>query len=337
VVVNATGPWVDRLRQRDDVRSTPLLRLTKGAHVAVRRARLGHTHAVTFTSPIDGRVMFVLPWGDLSYVGTTDTEEDVSPDDVRATGADVVYLLRSVNALFPDARLTPRDVLATWAGLRALLAPPHERELAPSQVSREHRVVEAPSGLITIAGGKLTTFRIMGQEVVDHVSRRLRAADGRPLAPRPATDRMPLVGGESPNLEALGAALHSRGIPEVQAVHLVRYYGSEAAALGNLVDRDHALGDAIIPGRPEIWAEIVHAIEREMAVRLSDMMIRRLHLFYEDSAQGVSAAPAVAARMAALLGWDDARRAAELDAYRHEVAQSRAFLDEVPRISSPVT
>jgi glycerol-3-phosphate dehydrogenase len=103
------------------------------------------------------------------------------------------------------------------------------------------------------------------------------------------------------------------------------------------VDRDHALGDAIIPGRPEIWAEIVHAVDREMAVRLTDMMIRRLHLFYEDSAQGLGAAPAIAARMAALLGWDDARRAAEIDAYQREVARSRAFLDEVPRVSGPVT
>ncbi len=337
VVVNATGPWVDRLRQRDDAGAAPLLRLTKGAHVAVRRSRLGHTHAVTFTSPIDGRVMFVLPWGDLSYVGTTDTEEDVSPDDLRATGSDVVYLLRSANAIFPDARLTPRDVLSTWAGLRALLAPPPDHDLAPSQVSREHRVVEAPSGLISIAGGKLTTFRIMGREVVDQVSRRLQATDGRPRAPRPATDRLPLAGGETSNLDALIAALGSRGIPELQASHLVRSYGSEAAALGNLIDRDHSLGDPIIPGRPEIWAEIVHATEREMAVRLSDVMIRRLHLFYEDTAQGVDAAPAVAARMAALLGWDEARRRAELDAYRREVARSRAFLDEVPRISNPVT
>lgn len=337
VVVNATGPWVDRLRARDDPRAAPLLRLTKGAHVAVRRSRLDHTHAITFISPIDGRVMFVLPWGDLSYIGTTDTEDAVAPDGVRASGSDVVYLLRSVNALFPDARLTPRDALATWAGLRPLLAPPADRDLRASQVSREHRVVEAPSGLISIAGGKLTTFRIMGRDVVDHVGRRLRTLDGRPLAPRPATDRQPLPGGETANSEALVAALRSRGVPERQADHLVRYYGSEAAAIANRVDRDHALGDPIVPGRPEIWAEIVHAVEREMAVRLSDVLIRRLHLFYEDPAQGLAAAPAVAARMAVLLGWDDARRRQELEAYEREVARSRAFLDEVPRISNPVT
>src|SRR6266576_5200726 len=175
VVVNATGPWVDAIRASDDPHAAPLLRLIKGAHVAVPRARIGHTHGVTLTSPLDGRVMFVLPWGDLSYIGTTDTDEVVSPDDVRATGADAVYLLRSVNALFPDARLAPRDVVATWAALRPLLAP--EREVSASQVSREHRVVEASSGLITIAGGKLTTYRVMGRDVADRVARRLRALD----------------------------------------------------------------------------------------------------------------------------------------------------------------
>jgi glycerol-3-phosphate dehydrogenase len=191
--VNATGPWVDTLRRRDDPHAQPLLRLTKGAHVAVPRARIGHTHAVTLTSPIDGRVMFVLPWGDLSYIGTTDTDEAVSPHDVRATGSDVVYLLRSVNALFPDARLGPRDVISTWAGLRPLLAPARARSAA--QVSREHRVVEGSSGLVTIAGGKLTTYRRMARDVVDVVAKRLHQLDGRPL---PRRDEFHLPPGNGP-------------------------------------------------------------------------------------------------------------------------------------------
>src|SRR6266853_218045 len=137
VVVNATGPWVDRVRRLDDARSDLLLRPTKGVHVAVPRKRVGHTQAVTLMSPIDGRVMFVLPWGDLSYIGTTDTDEDASPDEVRATADDVVYLLRSANAFFPHARLSPADVIASWAGLRPLLRPP--RQVGPSAASREHR------------------------------------------------------------------------------------------------------------------------------------------------------------------------------------------------------
>ncbi len=201
VVVNATGPWVDRVRRLDDAGAEPLLRPTKGAHVAVPRKRVGHTLAVTLTSPIDGRVMFVLPWGDLSYIGTTDTDEDASPDEVRATAQDVVYLLRSVNAFFPHARLSPSDVIASWAGLRPLLRPP--RHLAPSAASREHRVIESRSGLWTIAGGKLTTYRVMARDVVDRVAARLRELDGRPRASRAPTERLPLPGGETADLDGL--------------------------------------------------------------------------------------------------------------------------------------
>jgi glycerol-3-phosphate dehydrogenase len=335
VVVNATGPWVDSLRRRDDPDAPPLLRLTKGAHVAVPRARIGHAHAVTFTSPLDGRVMFVLPWDDLSYVGTTDTDDAGSPDETRATGADAVYLLRSVNALFPDARLAPRDVVSTWAGLRPLLAP--DRARSASEVSREHRVVEGPSGLITIAGGKLTTYRLMGRDVVDRVAKRLRVLDGRPLPPRSPTDRLPLPGGETADLEVLVEALQAREVPEARAWHLVRHYGSESAAVLNLVDRDRSLGEPIIPGRPEIWAEVVHAVEREMAARLGDVLIRRLHLFYEDLAHGSAVSPAVADRMADLLGWDESRRDGELAEYAVEVKRARAFLKEVPRGSKEVS
>src|SRR5438874_4761378 len=145
--------------------------------------------------------MFVLPWGDLSYIGTTDTDEDASPDELRATAQDVVYLLRSANAFFPHARLSPADVIASWAGLRPLLRPP--RQVGPSAASREHRLVESPSGLLTIAGGKLTTYRVMARDAVDRVAARLRELDGRPRGPRAPTDRLPLPGGETADLEGL--------------------------------------------------------------------------------------------------------------------------------------
>ena len=335
IVVNACGPWVDELRRLDEPGADALLRLTKGAHVAVPRKRLGNTHAITLTSPIDGRVMFVLPWGDAdqSYIGTTDTDEAVSPDDVRATAEDVIYLLRSANAFFPQARLSPNDVVATWAGLRALLRP--ARNLAPSQVSREHRIIESASGLLTIAGGKLTTHRVMAQELCDQVAARLRALDGRPRAPRPPTHRLPLPGGETADLEGLTKAAVERGASEATARHLIGAYGSEAAAVLNLVDRDRALGGRIVAGRPELWAEVVHAVEREMAVRLSDVLVRRLHLFYKTRDQAVPATSAVADRLAQALGWDKARRAEELAAYLQLVKRSRAFAREVATLGKP--
>lgn len=324
VVVNAAGPWVDQVRRLDDPRAEPLLRLTKGAHVVVPRARLGHTRAVTLTSPIDGRVMFVLPWGDLSYIGTTDTDDDVSPDDVRATAADVVYLLRSANAFFPHARLGPPDVVATWAGLRPLLRP--ARDVSPSAASREHRVVESPSGLVTIAGGKLTTYRLMARDAVDRVAARLHALDGRPRAPRVPTDRLPLPGGETADLEGLAKAAAERGVSASTARHLVGAYGSEAAAILNLVDRERALGRPIVIGQVPLWAEVTHAVEREMAMRVSDVLVRRLHLFYATRDQALSATEAVADWLGAALGWDGVRRTEEIAAYQELVDRSRAFI-----------
>jgi len=333
VVVNAAGPWVDEVRRLDDPRAGPLLRRTKGTHVVVPRHRLGNSHAVTLTSPIDGRVMFVLPWRDQSYIGTTDTDQGGPPDDVRATGDDVVYLLRSANAFFPQARLAPGDVVSTWAGLRPLLAPAQSG--AASEVSREHRVIDSPSGLITIAGGKLTTFRVMARDVVDRAADRLHELDGRPRAPRPQTDRLALPGGETADLEVLVEAARARGASETSARHLVASYGSESAGVLNLADRDRALGQPIVLGRPEIWAEATYAVEREMALRLTDVLIRRLHLFHEDRDQARGAAPRVAERMAELLAWDGTRAAEELEAYGQEVNRSRAFLQEVARAGRP--
>src|SRR5438132_591327 len=317
-----THRWLGR-------RAGPLVRLTKGTHVVVPRQRLGNTHAVTLTSPIDGRVMFILPWGDQSYIGTTDTDEDVSPDDVRASPEDVTYLLRSANACFPQARLAPTDVVATWAGLRPLLAP--SQELSASAVSREHRVVESPTGLITIAGGKLTTYRVMGRDVAARVAARLHELDGRPRSADPPTHRLPLPGGETADLEVLVEAAKARGALESGARHLVRNYGSESPAVLNLVDRDRGLGRPIVAGRPEIWAEVVHGVEREMAMRLADVLVRRLHLFYEAGGYAAGVAPAVAARMAELLGWDAGRVELELVEYRALADHARGFLSERAR------
>ncbi len=335
VVVNAGGPWVDALRRLDDPAAAPLLRPTKGAHVAVPRKRIGNERAITLFSAIDGRVMFVLPWGELSYIGTTDTDADASPDAVRVTAEDVTYLLRSANAAFPNAHLAANDVVSVWVGLRPLLG--QDPAASPSQVSREHRVVESAQGLITVAGGKLTTYRVMARDVADRVAARLHELDGRPVAPRPPTDRLALPGGEAAELEVLLEAAQARGVREATARHLVASYGSETPAILNLVERDRSLGEAIAPGRPEIWAEVSHAVDREMAVRIQDVLIRRLHLFYEYAEQGTAVAAPVAQRMKKLLGWDDVREAEELVDYFKLVERARAFRAEIGRGSRELT
>lgn len=154
-VVSATGPWQAKG--------------TKGSHIAVPRSRIGNNGAVTMVSPDDGRVMFTLPSGSQSILGTTDLRTDESPDDVEPSDAEVDYLLRAGNAYFPDAKLTIDDVVAKWAGIRPLAkAPPG---LSPSSISREHRISRDAAGMIVVTGGKLTTYRSMAAEIVDEVER----------------------------------------------------------------------------------------------------------------------------------------------------------------------
>lgn len=323
-VVNATGPWSDALRA--EIGEPPLLRRTKGAHVIVRRDRVVNHEAVTITSPLDGRVMFILPWGELSYIGTTDTDTDEGPDEVRATGDDVVYLLRSANAYYPGARLTAEDAMATWAGLRPLLKPEATRD--PSAVSREHRVVEGAQGLVSIVGGKLTTYRVMARQVVDIIAWRLHRLDGRPLARRPPTHREPLPGGEARDLDVVVREVEREGLTRLVAEHLVGTYGTEAIAVARLARSSDDLRQPMVPGHPALRAELVHAIRREMAMTLCDLLIRRTHVFYETPGHAVAEAPALLDLAAAELGWAAPRKAQELAAYLQEVERTMAFRRE---------
>ncbi len=325
VVVNATGPWSDRIKDQWD--EDPALRPTKGAHLAVPRHRIGNKEAIVITSPIDGRIMFIIPWGDLSYIGTTDSYCSAIPDAVYATGEDVVYLLRSANALFPDARLTPADVVATWAGLRPLLAPDNPQD--PRSVSREHRILESSNGLVSIVGGKLTTYRVMAAETVDRVANRLREIDGRPTPRSAATDREPLPGGEIRDLDVLIEEATREGFSQATAEHLVRTYGSETPAVVRLAQSTPEMSNPIADNHPAIAAELVHAIRREMAVTLCDLLIRRIHLFYETSDQAWDQAPFVADVAAKELGWDEQRKEAELAAYQSEIERGMAFRSEL--------
>jgi glycerol-3-phosphate dehydrogenase len=315
LVINATGPWCDAIRRMEDPSARPLLRPTKGVHVLVRRERLGHDAGITLTSPIDGRVMFVLPWGDFSYIGTTDTDTDEGPDEVRAATEDIVYLLRSANAAFPNAHLGEADVLATWAGLRPLIAPDHGVEGA-SQVSREHLILTGPGGMLTIAGGKLTTYRAMAEQLVNHAVAALHALDGRPRPPAPPTDEEPLPGGEVHDLEPLGSPGLELGLSIATVDHLVRLYGSECAAVFNLVREQRELARPLDGKSPAIEAEVIHVTRRELARRVEDVLVRRLHLFYETPDHGMTAARRTAELMGAELGWDEARMGDEVERYR---------------------
>jgi glycerol-3-phosphate dehydrogenase len=331
VVLNATGPWSDAVRRLADAGIRPRLRPTKGVHILVRRDRLGNRNAITFQSPVDGRVMFVLPWGDFSYVGTTDTDYAGSPAEVRADADDVRYLLDSANSIFPDARLTGDDVVSTWAGIRPLLAPAKpEGGLAASATSREHEIWRDRGGLLNIAGGKLTTYRVMAKQAVDVAARALKDEHRVESGHSPTAD-LPLPGDPheawEPFRDRVVADAVAAGLGADTGEHLARAYGEDAAALLAAVRGDAALAGRLMEGHPYVWAEVAHAVRAEMAMTLDDVMTRRLHLFYEAADGGLAVAGQVARRMAAEpgIGWSEAEVAAQVDAYRTAVEENRGF------------
>jgi glycerol-3-phosphate dehydrogenase len=312
-VVNATGPWTDRVRALEDPGCRPLLRPTKGVHVVVPRSRLGHHEAIAFLSPIDGRVMFALPWGDDSYVGTTDTDTGEPPEAVTARPDDLVYLLRSINALFPNARLGVEDVRVSWAGLRPLLG---NRGSRPSGVSREHAIIEGPAGMLTIAGGKLTTYRVMAQDTVDRVLQQFEERSHRVEARPAPTDREPLPGGETAEFGPFHRSALEMGLSEDTAEHLVRHYGTETAGIVNLTATRRELQRRLHPRHPAIEAEVVHAARRELAERVDDVLVRRVHLYYETPDRGQAAAHRTAELLGHELGWPRTRMMEEEVRYR---------------------
>ncbi|HET7274918.1 MAG TPA: glycerol-3-phosphate dehydrogenase/oxidase [Longimicrobiaceae bacterium] len=327
VVLNATGPWSDRVRRTADPEAALRLRPTKGVHIQVRRERLGNTGALIFTSFVDGRVMFVLPWGDFTYIGTTDTDREGRPQDAKADPADIHYLLDSVNGLFPRAGLRPSDVVSTWSGVRPLLAPP-KKSRSTSETSREHEIWRDPNGLLNIAGGKLTTYRVMAAEAVEEVATIL-ARDHGVECGICLTDELPLPGAPVEEWEAFVTGLKARGkhvgLSPEQCDHLAHAYGTDAHHIIDAVQRDPTLAEPILAGFPYLRAEIPHAVHHEMALTLEDLLRRRLHLFYEATDGGLEAAHAIAEAMALepCLDWDQPEVASQITAYQAEVRKTR--------------
>ncbi len=306
-VVNATGPWTDVVRRMEDPAAPPAILGSKGVHIAVPASRVGNRGAVTLLAS-DGRVMFVLPAGLCTIIGTTETETHEAPDHVRAARADVDYLIASANRAFPAAALTSDDVIAAWAGIRPLAAKAHAGDA--SSASREHLIETGRSGVITVTGGKLTTFRVIARDVVDAAFRAL----GRQL-PRGGTDRIPLAGGDVRDLEAeMAAARAATGTDDI-AAWLVHAYGGAWHQVWARIADDPALTHRLLCGLPYVAAEVTHAVDAEFACTLADVLIRRLHIAFETRDHGLSVAPRVAALMAPRLGWTDRGIASALAEY----------------------
>ncbi len=301
LVVSAAGPWTDELRRLADPAAQPRLRITKGVHIVLPSGRVGNRGAIIFPSALDGRVMFVLPWRDLTYVGTTDTDfagDAVEPPPERD---DVDYLLASANHLFPEARLTREDVVSTWAGVRPLLAPRRaSRGDTTGRTSREHEIWRDGSGLLCVAGGKLTTYRPMAAETARRAAAILRAEHGVESGDF-YTEHVRLPGAPDREWdhfrEAIGSRAEACGLDAETAEHLAFAYGEDAFEVLARVEEDPRLGDRLMDDLPYIAAEVDHVIATEMPLTVEDVLRRRLHVTYESADAGLALVERVAERL----------------------------------------
>lgn len=313
VVVNAAGVWVDRMREMDERYEGPMTRPTKGIHLVIPRARLSSQHAVVFDSPRDRRHIFLIPWGDFSLIGTTDTDYQGDLNNPAASLDDVEYLLEAVQHTFPGAQIKHDDIISTFAGLRPLIFAPG----GTYALSREHEIVESPSGLITIAGGKLTTHRLMGEQLTDRVQKRLAEEFGIHARSECRT-KEPLEGAQIERVRV-------SGVDEPVGKHLVESYGGDVTWVLAYAEENPSLGEHIVPTLPYLMAEALYAVQHEMALSLCDVLIRRTHVIYEARDGGLKRARAVAELMAPRLGWDEAEIERQVADYAAQMALTQQW------------
>jgi glycerol-3-phosphate dehydrogenase len=298
VVVNATGVWADEVRALDEGSHPRSMRPAKGIHISVPAARLPCDIAAVIPVPRDRRSIFVVSWPDtdLVYLGTTDTDYQGPLEDPSCTPEDVDYLLDAANNVTTSG-LTRADVTGVWAGLRPLLAPQgkagHVSERT-ADLSRRHTVHTSTHGLVTVTGGKLTTYRKMAEDTVDVVVRRLGES---PKTRRCITKSLRLIGATTATRDPVAMA-HPQA-------HLIGRYGTESAAVLALAEGRPELLEPAIPGLPYTRAEFVYAAREEMAQTLDDVLARRTRAAIQLAQPTMAAAHAAAALIARDMGWDE--------------------------------
>ncbi len=313
-VVNATGVWTDETQAMVGERGQFKVRASKGIHLVVPRDRFQSTTGVILRT--EKSVLFVIPWGRHWIIGTTDTDWHLDKAHPAATAADIDYVLGHVNKIL-SVPLTREDVEGVYAGLRPLLAGESEQT---SKLSREHLVAHSVPGLVVIAGGKWTTYRVMAKDAIDSA---VSALDGN--IPKSTTQDIALVGAEG-----YQAAWNKRGkiarafdVHRVRIEHLLNRYGVLTDELLDII-KDRPELQEPLPGADDyIKAEVVYAASHEGALHLDDVLARRTRISIEAWDRGVSAAPVAAELMAEVLGWDEERTKREVDTYLARVQAER--------------
>lgn len=306
-VIAAGGVWSDDIQVMagdpgHDVRAS------KGIHLVVPRDRIDSQTGMILRT--DRSVLFVIPWNRHWLIGTTDTPWSLRRAHPAACRSDIDYLIRWVNSVLTTP-ISAEDVVGVYAGLRPLLAGESDET---SKLSREHAVIESGTGLVTVAGGKYTTYRVMAKDAVDAATK-----GGRQVASR--TETVPLVG--ATGYQELWDRRDGLGLDLEVAEHLLGRHGSSVIDLLATIEAEPGLGQPLIEGAPYLRAEVVHAVTHEGALHLDDVLTRRTRISIETRDRGTSAAPLAAEIMSGLLGWDQATVAREIGHYLARVEAER--------------
>jgi glycerol-3-phosphate dehydrogenase len=314
VVVNAAGVWTDEIQEMVGGRGALHVQASKGVHLVVPRDRIRSESGLILRT--ETSVLFVIPWGRHWIVGTTDTAWNLDKAHPAASRTDIRYLLDRVNAVLRQP-LTEDDVEGVYAGLRPLLSGESE---PTSRISREHTVVTPVPGLVIIAGGKLTTYRVMAADAVDAAAHSLGGAVGPSI-----TERVPLAGADAFEARSNQRRLLARrsGLHPARIDHLLGRFGGLVDEVLALVADRPELAEPVPGAEDYLAVEVVYAVSHEGARHLDDVLTRRTRISIETFDRGVAAAEPAAALMAGELGWDDERCAAEVDHYRRRVEAER--------------
>ena len=312
-VVNAAGVWSDEVRALDEGADPDSIRPAKGIHITVPWEKVRNDIACVFPVPKDRRSIFVVPMGGKTYIGTTDTDYDGPIDDPQCTSDDIDYLINAVNASI-DPPLTRDDVLATWAGLRPLVKSEGISERT-ADLSRHHKVVRSASGVVSVTGGKLTTYRRMAEDTVDEIAPRTRCR----------TKKLQLHGADGYDalIKDVDGAAARLGISADLVTHLANRHGADTRVLAAMIVADPSLGEPVVPGLPHVKAEAVHAVRHELARTLDDVLTRRIPARWLLRDAAAAAADDVARLIAPDLEWSEEDIAREVASFRAAVAHER--------------
>lgn len=314
VVVNCTGVWTDDIHRLSGAESMFRVQASKGVHLLVARERIAADGGIILRT--ERSVMFVIPWGPYWIIGTTDTPWDLEREHPAATSTDIAYILDHVNGVLVSP-LTRADVIGVYVGLRPLLAGDAEDT---ARLSREHAVVRSVPGLVSVAGGKYTTYRVMARDAIDAAVAEL----GRPI-PASVTEHLPLVGADGyagmvNRLEVLG---EEHGLPSSRITHLLNRYGSMFEDVLAPAADDPALLEPMPGAAGYLRAEILYGATHEGALHLDDLLARRTRISIEEPHRGTESAADAADLVAGVLGWDEGRRREEVAIYLSRVDSER--------------